>query len=218
MKDTYYGWKIALICLSLFCVGATLTVTLGIFFPSIISTHGFTQTQVSLIVSMYIIGSLASAVIYKRLVSNVKIRVLIFIFLLFQAMTVIGMAFVNSLKAFYILGFIAGFFGSNLPLFSQLLITNWFDKKRGAAMAVVISGIGINQIFIIPFLVNMISSFNYRVAFILYAIIMVFVALIALLKIKESPREIGKEKDGIIKFGGNVSVSKKRKDSWYTKL
>lgn len=213
MKNRYYGWNIALVCLGLFLIGATLTVSLGVFFPAITATHGFSQAQVSLIVSFFTLGSLASAIIYKKVVSKMNIRVAVILFTLFQAAAVVGLSFSNTLNGLYMFGFIAGFFGSNLPLFGQLLITNWFDKKRGTAMAVVISGIGINQIVILPVLVNLIAGFDYRVAFMFYAGFMVLVGIIGFIVIKESPKEFGLEKDGIIKFGGNVSNGKKQSDS-----
>ncbi|MCH4887428.1 MFS transporter [Acidaminobacter sp. JC074] len=213
MKKRYYGWNIALVCLGLFLIGATLTVTLGVFFPAITATHGFTQAEVSLIVSFFTLGSLASAAIYKKVVSKMNLKVAVLLFTLFQAAAVVGMSMADSLQGLYLLGFIAGFFGSNLPMFGQLLVTNWFDKKRGTAMAVVISGVGINQIIIMPILVNLIAGFDYKLAFLFYAGLMVVIGVIGFLVIKESPKVFGLEKDGVIKFGGNVSNEKKHSDS-----
>lgn len=203
MKRRYYGWNVAFVCAGLFLISA-VTATLGIFFPALKATHGFMQAEVSMIVSFYMIGSLASAPFYNPVFRKINVRFALLLFVLIQSVAVFGMSRTGSLTVLYAFGFIAGFFGTNIPMLSQLLITNWFNKKRATAMAVVMAGIGVNQVFLIPFLVRTMSNYTYQLAFIYYASTMVIIGIIGFIVVKDSPAKFGLEKDGIIRFGGNA--------------
>jgi MFS family permease len=75
--------------------------------------------------------------------------------------------------------------------------SRWFDKKRGFAVGITSSGGGLGAIVIAPFATYLISTFDWRMAFLLLGLIAwIIMASMALLLIKD-PRDIGRLPDGV---------------------
>ena len=79
---------------------------------------------------------------------------------------------------------------SMIPI--SMMITNWFDKKRGLAMSLSMSGIGFGGFIFSPLVTSWISNFGWRNAYLIFAVVILVVSLpMALFVFKKSPEEKG---------------------------
>ncbi len=93
----------------------------------------------------------------------------------------------------YITAFILGIAYLSATLIPvSIMITNWFDKSRGLAMSIALAGIGVGGFVFSPLITNWIGAYGWRQAYLIYAIVMLVVAVPANLFIfKKSPEEKG---------------------------
>ena len=101
----------------------------------------------------------------------------------------------------YIISFILGiaFLGASIiPI--TIMITNWFDKKRGLAMSLALSGVGIGGFILSPLITIWLKSYGWRITYVIFAIIMLVVSLpVSIFIFKKSP-----EDKGLVAFGTNI--------------
>ena len=109
------------------------------------------------------------------------------------------LSFITQLWQLYALNLIFGFIGAATILVPcQTLITNWFNKKRGVAMAVMMMGIGAGG-FIVPQITAwLISEFGWRNSFRIGAVLNYVLVLPPLLFfLKNNPADVGQFIDGL---------------------
>ncbi len=80
---------------------------------------------------------------------------------------------------------------------NQTLISNWFDKKRGMAMGIALTGIGFGGLIMAPLAGALIERFGWRLAFVgLGSLVLVLVFSIILAVVRGDPSELGLLPDG----------------------
>ncbi len=82
---------------------------------------------------------------------------------------------------------------------NQTLISNWFEKKRGLAMGVAMTGIGFGGLIMAPFAALLIARFGWRLAFVaLSVLIFVVVVAVVLTIVRSRPGDMGLLPDGAV--------------------
>ena len=80
---------------------------------------------------------------------------------------------------------------------TQTLISNWFNKKRGLAMGIALTGIGLGGLVMAPLAALLIAQLGWRLAFAaLGATILVIVGTVVLAIVRSRPADIGLLPDG----------------------
>lgn len=103
----------------------------------------------------------------------------------------------------YIISFILGiaFLGATMIPIS-IMITNWFDKKRGLAMSLGLSGVGIGGFILSPLITSWLENYGWRTTYLIYAVIMLAVSLpVSIFIFRKSP-----EDKGLKAFGADEAV------------
>ncbi|CUH92817.1 MFS transporter [Herbinix luporum] len=74
----------------------------------------------------------------------------------------------------------------------SIMITNWFDEKRGLAMSLGLSGVGIGGFILSPLLTIWLDRYGWRKTYLIYAVIMLVISLpVSLFIFEKSPEEKG---------------------------
>ncbi|MDR7871185.1 MAG: MFS transporter [Tissierellaceae bacterium] len=109
----------------------------------------------------------------------------------------------------YIISFILGiaYLGASMIPIS-IMITNWFDKKRGLAMSLGLSGVGIGGFIFSPLITSWLENYGWRKTYLIFAVIMLAVSLpVSIFIFSKSPEDKG------LKAMGSDEVAKGGKDS-----
>ncbi len=83
--------------------------------------------------------------------------------------------------------------GTGTMVYSRLLV-NWFDRRRGMALGIGLSGIGLGAALVSPLLLWVVEQHGWRDAYLVFAGLVLFISFpIALLVVRETPAEAGIE-------------------------
>lgn len=138
------------------------------------------------------LGIFISPFVAKKLASG-NFRRILSISVTGFALAYASFGFAQSLYWFYVSSFFIGLFFSFstiIPL--SMLITNWFNKKRGLAMSVVMAGIGVGGFLFSPIITLLLEAFGWRATYIIMGGIMFAVSFpVSAFIVRKSPEDMG---------------------------
>ena len=198
----FYGWWIVMAAfLNLFFSVGILYYGFPVFYPSMVDSLGFTRSQltqgflIGFVVAALLFGILAGALIDRWGATRV-IRVGIW----FVGLSLILMGSMTRLWQYYLLCVteVVGYVLSG-PIPNQVLISNWFQVRRGRAMGYAYLGLGLGGA-ISPLLINaLIQTFGWRHAFqIIGTLILLVLFPVAQWVTRSNPRELNLLPDGVL--------------------
>ncbi len=143
---------------------------LGLFTIPITTDLGISRSEFNLCISiMNIVGMCASAFIGK-IIDRFDLRIVGTLIIIILGCDFIGWSFVQNLWQLYALSFIAGFVAvAGTRLMVSIVIANWFDKKRGLATGIALTGSGVGSAVLTQIIVRLIAAYGWRMTFVYLA-------------------------------------------------
>lgn len=138
------------------------------------------------------IGIFLSPFVTKLLATR-KLREIQMASIIIYCLVYATFAFAQSPIHLYITSFILGiaYLGATMIPIS-IMITNWFDKKRGLAMSLGLSGVGIGGFILSPLITKWIEDYGWRNTYLIFAVIMLAVSLpVSIFIFRKSPEDMG---------------------------
>lgn len=207
----FYGWWIVLgsIIITATMVPSAMSMANKFLIP-VTTEMGISRSAFSLSNAiLQAMGIFLSPLVTKKLATgNLKRMQTISIIIYSLVYTMYG--FAQSPIHLYILSFILGvaYLSATITPIS-IMITNWFDKKRGLAMSIALAGIGIGGFILSPLITNWLASYGWRQTYIIYGIIMLVTALpVSLFIFKKHPSDMGLEPYGAEEKDDKVSKNR----------
>ena len=197
----FYGWIILVVCsISVFTSGPGQTYSVSIFLEPM---RGDLNLGLTKIAGLYTSGSLIAAstmFLIGRLIDKCGARILLSIVSILFALATIWMSNVNTATQL-LLGFamirILG--QGSLSLIPTTLVSLWFVRLRGRAIALTSLGITASQAIFPPLIHYLIKGYGWRNAWLVLGCIIISILLLpALLFIRKTPESIGLNPDGDI--------------------
>ncbi len=190
----FYGWYIlAASCIILFFnSGARLTI--GIMFKPMITEFNWSRSTISLAVFINMALYALSLPVVGKVYDRYGPKWVIIISTLLLAIGYIGISFIMSIGQFlFFFGIVSalGLSGTSVPLFAALA-SKWFEKGRGLAISLALSGGCLGQFALVPLFTIFVLHYGWRESYVWIALIMLCVnILLALLVIKGDPDSLG---------------------------
>lgn len=195
----FYGYYNALVAWFILVVLVGGYYSLGVFAPAMGKAFGWSAAQFGAVLSVTILGWGLTAPLVGVLVTKFGPRLIMAVGCLVTAGSLVGMAFVNELWHFYVLAFPLALgmdLGAALP--AQQLMSNWFLKRRGTMIGLVMTGGAIGGMTMVPLVSIMINAFGtWRTAWLPLAAAALVGGVLALLLIRNRPQEMGQYVDGV---------------------
>jgi MFS family permease len=196
----FYGWWIVLAAfLNLFFSVGIIYYGFPVFYPSLVSSLGFTRAQLILgfllgfLVAAAVLGFLAGVMIDRW-----GVRPVIQVGIWFVGVPLVLMGFMSRLWHYYLLCIaeVAGYVLTG-PIPNQVLISNWFRAKRGRAMGYAYLGLGLGGVAS-PLLINgLIERYGWRRAFEIIGVLILMVLFpVAHWVTRSRPQDLGLAPDG----------------------
>lgn len=190
----FYGWYIVIGGFLIMATCYTIFVNcMSLFLVPITTDLGITRAQFNLCTSISaVVGIFASLVVGKlldkgnaRLIGSISVGIV--------GLDLIGWAFVTQLWQMYALSFITGFCVlAGTRLLVSVLITNWFDKKRGLAVSLALMGSGFGGVVLSPVTSHLITSIGWHHTFLILAAVTLVASLpLAALTFHNNPASKG---------------------------
>lgn len=185
--------------LATFCSGPGQSYVFSVFVDPILADTGLSRVYLS---TLYAFGtgvSAAMVVVVARLVDRFGARLMLAGIALALGVACFGMSFAAGPVALFF-GFAAlrALGQGSLPVTANMLTAQWFVKRRGRAMAVVILGLALSNAALPPAAQALIGAFGWRESYVALGL-MVWVLLIpaAVLVVRNRPESVGLHPDGL---------------------
>ncbi|MBV8056313.1 MAG: MFS transporter [Deltaproteobacteria bacterium] len=197
----FYGWWVVLaagVGLALH-IGPIIVSTFGVFFKPLSQEFGWSRAEVSLAFSLLNLEGIVVVPVIGRLVDRLGARRVIVPSVLFFGLGIMSLYFLTaSLWHFYALYLVLGVGGGGTsPVGYSKVIAHWFDKKRGLALALAISGVSLGGFIMPPLAQALITAVGWRQAYVVLGLLTVAGTLpVVGLLLKESPQLMGLAPDG----------------------
>lgn len=200
----FYGWVLVAIAFVTMAVGVNARTAFSLLFPAILDEFGWDRGMTA---GAFSFGFLVSALVTPfvgRLMDLRGPRLVVELGVGLMAAGLVLASLVRQPWQLYLtLGALAGGGVNCLAYTGQsLYLTNWFVRRRGLALSIAFSGVGIGSITILPWLGWLIASAGWRAACVwLGLLVLVLLAPLNLL-LKRRPEELGLRPDGAAPGGG----------------
>ncbi len=175
--------------------GPVMQFTFGVFLKPISQDTGWDRGTISLALNTGLILTGIATPFMGKLMDKYGIRIIAVPCVLLLALATAAVSFAGTSPVYFIFIYaLMGIFAAGqTPMPYSKAIASWFDKKRGLALGVAISGVGLGTAFVPKFAGYMIANYGWRSAYLGMAVLLVILAVPALLFfVRDSKFAVGK--------------------------
>jgi MFS family permease len=197
----YYGWWIvaaSVIGLST-SPGQFVFGSLGIFTLPLNEEFGWNRAEISLALTFFTISLAITLPFIGRLVDSYGSRKVLLPSMLIVSAGLVLIPFVlTQLWQLYLMFILIGILGAGANNITYLrTISVWFDKHRGLAMGIAVSGSGLGYAYMPVLVQYMIDMSGWRTGYFALAAVITFIAVpVVFLLLRETPQELDLQVDG----------------------
>lgn len=189
-KQFYYGWIIAAACLILMANTYGLRFSFGVFFKSLEQDFGWTRAITSGVFSAYMLLGCLVAIVGGWAADRYGAKIVFIVMALFTFLGLLLTSQANSLLNFFLsYSLLVGIGTGPSYVVATSVVTRWFSKKRGVALAIVTSGMGLGSIVMAPLTAYLIENYGWRLSFIIQGFISLIIMITCSLFFKKVPNE-----------------------------
>jgi len=212
-KRIFYGWYIVVACVLIAVAGIGFQNTASIFVRPVTEDLGIYRSEFTFFRTIIVLVSIPLMPIYGKLVQKYSIKKIMLAGTLLSSLAFMSYSFVTALWQFYLLAIFQGLFiGAANFMVMGILISRWFEEKRGFALGVAFAGSGLGAAIMVPLVSQVIEAFDWRWGFRFSGLLAIAILLPAILiLVKDRPEDIG-----LLAYGskndnnGGVSDAKSR--------
>ena len=161
----FYGWVIvAVMWLVNFSTMATGNLSFGLFVIPMAGDLGMNRSQFGWAVTTRRMGAGVSSYFIGRLLDRYGPRILLPVSGLIIGIGLIALSRANSPWQVVAIFGVIGMTGLAAPqnIMTSVPVAKWFHRKRGVALALALSGVGIGGVFFLPFTQMLLGSMGWR--------------------------------------------------------
>jgi len=195
----YYGWTIIGISFVNLAITFGIWYSFSVFFLAILKEFGWGRAASAGVFSTFMVVHSLVAIVIGSLIDRFGARRVIPLGSILVVVGLVASSRVQALYQLYLLYGVVTAVGicSMGFLTHGIIIPNWFVKKRGLALGMAMSGIGVGMQIIVPITQSVISRFGWRAAYcVLAAIVLIIVIPLNAVFQRRNPAEVGELTDG----------------------
>ncbi|UCE56704.1 MAG: MFS transporter [Desulfobacterales bacterium] len=190
----FYGWYILAGCFFLLFFQSGARHSFGVMFKPMIAQLGWDRASISLAFFLNMTIFALTLTVAGRFYDRYGPKWVIFISTLFLSTGYVCISFIDTLWEFHIYyGIVAaiGVGGASVSLVAALT-SKWFEKRRGLAISLAVSGNCIGQFALVPLFTIFVIKYDWRVSYFLIGLIILVVnTILAFAVIKGDPHDFG---------------------------
>ncbi len=188
----FYGWIVMVACLCVTMVSSGTMMAFGVFINPMSADLGWSHSVLSFSYAVSSIVSGLGILGVGSILHTHSVRALLFWGCLIHGFGLYMTSTVTTIGEFYFwYGFVSSIGRSVFILVSTTLITRWFEKRRGIAMGITMSGSGLGPFILSPVVTWMILRWDWQTAFVMQAVVMTIVVVLMCLVLRNYPHDMG---------------------------
>jgi MFS family permease len=184
--------------LATFCSGPGQSFVFSVFVDPILADTGISRVYLSTLYAFGTAVSAAMVVLVANLADRFGARLMLAVIALALGVACFGMsAAAGPLALFFGFAALRALGQGSLPVTATMLTSQWFVRRRGRAIAIVVLGLAASNALLPPLTQALIGSVGWREAYVALGV-MVWILLIpaAVLIVRNRPEEVGLHPDG----------------------
>ncbi len=196
----FYGWFVVVAGFTiLFALHGIIINTFGVFFKPVTESMGWGRTTYSVALGIGAIAMAVGSPFVGRMMDTLGARKTMTAGCLLCGAGLVLLGGATELWHFYFLFVVVGLglaAGTTIPI--SMVIANWFNRRRGAAMGVTFMGTSVGGMVMNPVNTYLVQNFGWRKSYVLLAVVIVSVTvpLVAFI-IRTRPSEMNLQPDGM---------------------
>ncbi|MBS4172850.1 MFS transporter [Bacillus sp. FJAT-49736] len=199
-KKIFYGWWIVVVTFLLMTlIYAPIANLVSLFTLPVTKDLGFERSQFMNYFTIMALASMVTGPIAGKLMRKMDVRAYLTLFILLGGISFIGFAISTKLIHFYLFAVLMGAGlagGAMIP--ASVLITNWFNEKRGLCLGIALSGTGFGGVILSPIVNSLIISNGWRSGYLLIGLLIIVVLVpLSIFVIRLNPAD-----KGLLPLGG----------------
>jgi sugar phosphate permease len=196
----YYGWILVGVAMVSMAFWFGIRATFSVFYVALLEDFSWSRGEAAGVQSMALVTYTIMAPIVGGLIDRFGPRRIIVPGILLLASGLILCSSIKTLGQFYLLyGVVVGTGVTSVAIVSYAaILAHWFEKKRGLANGLAVSGIGLGTFIFVPLSQYCISLWGWRLTFVILGglVLIILLSLNALL-LRHKPQDLGLYPDGI---------------------
>ena len=198
-KKIFYGWYVIAACATIALAASVTRYAFSIFMPYMLTDLGWTRTAIGGALTAHMIVYAIGAIFIGRLTDKYGAR---WIMAAGGFLLMLGLALLSQIKTvwqFYLCYSViaAGGVTATYVVPNTGTARQWFVKKAGLAVAIVMAGSGFGLAVISPVSPFLIDRFGWRTSYIIIGVVVGTIAsLAAILIVRKNPESMGLRPDG----------------------
>ncbi|OFW30770.1 MAG: hypothetical protein A3J28_03180 [Acidobacteria bacterium RIFCSPLOWO2_12_FULL_60_22] len=206
----HYAWVVlATVAIVLFAGGGVRS-SFGVFIRPLEEEFGWSRTSLSLVASLSLFLYGAVGPLVGRFADRWGPRSVLAAATILLGLGTLGSATVTSLWQLYLTAGILTALGAGGAALSVAASATmrWFDTRRGLALGVAGAGVAAGQLLIVPLVMAITVFWSWRQAFVFLALgLFLLILPLALLLIRNSPRDLGLAPYGAVEQAANDAAN-----------
>ena len=189
----FYGWYVLAASFMLLFFQSGARFAFGIMFKPMMIEMGWNRAAISSVFFLNMVFFALTMSVAGRLYDRYGPRWVVFISTILLATGYICTAWVRSLwqvHFFYGVLTAVGTGGASIPLIAALM-SKWFQKRRGLAISLALSGACLGQFVLVPVFNQILLAYNWRISYMVMGLIILGTTIMALAVIKGDPDALG---------------------------
>lgn len=193
-KGIFYGWWIVVACVLIMTfIYAPIVNLVSLYTVPVTKDLGIGRTEFMTYYTVMALVSMLVCPLAGKLMRKMDIRIYLTLFSVLGAASYIGFSFATNIVHFYLFAVLMGAALAGAAIIpSPVLITNWFNEKRGLCLGIALSGSGLGGVILSPITNWLITDFGWRMSYLITGIAMlVIIVPFTLFIIRFSPADKG---------------------------
>ena len=195
----YYGWIIVAVALISMAFWLGIRSSFSVFYVALLDEFPWSRAGSAGVQSIALITYTFMAPLVGGLIDRFGPRRVIVPGILILAVGLMLCSRIETLTQFYIFyGVVVGTGISCIGIVSySAILAHWFEKKRGLASGIAVSGMGLGTFLLVPMSQSFISMWGWRMTFIITGCLVLIILVPATaLFLRHKPQELGQHPDG----------------------
>jgi len=215
----YYGWIVVAASLVIVSTLIGLRFSFGVFFKALAVEFDLTRTATSSIYSVTMLLYVGFTIITGWALDRYGPRLVVGLMGLFTGLGLLITSQAISLWQIYLSYslLMAMGTGAAMPVMVAV-VSRWFDKRRGFALAIATSGSGLGTLVVAPFAAYLISSLGWRMSYVVLGLVVCVVVISSAMLLRRGPGAIGARSDGLESIAGRTELIDREESSYPTGL
>lgn len=196
MKNTvFYGWWVivASVLGMIVSQGPVLVFTFGIFMNPMAAEFNWNRSQISMALTVAILCAAFVTPLVGRLIDRYGAREVAIPALLLFGLGVMSLALLPAnLVVFYLWFCLVGVLSAGgTPTPYAKIVTSWFVRKRGLALGLSMSGIGLGAALMPMLAQQAVTAFGWRGAYVVIGLVIILASGLIAWKLRNHPADLG---------------------------